>query len=118
MRMKAGEQSTSIRERRNGGGARATWQLAAFAESRGTTADAYRERFAPRPRRCLRARRRSRGEEATCVTGLRFSFSSLGGSALVVHHTQQISMAAVAGDADNTYINKQVRKMRTNRVNK
>jgi len=51
------------------------------------------------------------------VTGLRFSFSSLGGSALVVHHTQQISMAAVAGDADNTYINKQARKMRTNRVN-
>ena len=51
------------------------------------------------------------------MTGLRFSFSSLGGSALVVHHTQQISMAAVAGDADNTYINKQVRKMRTNRVN-
>ena len=48
------------------------------------------------------------------MTGLRFSFSSLGGSALVVHHTQQISMAAVAGDADNTYINKQVRKMRTN----
>ena len=49
------------------------------------------------------------------MTGLRFSFSSLGGSALVVHHTQQISMAAVAGDADN--INKQARKMRTNWVN-
>jgi len=31
---------------------------------------------------------------------------------LVVHHTQQISMAAVAGDADN--INKQARKMHTN----
>ena len=30
----------------------------------------------------------------------------------VVHHTQQISMAAVAGDAEN--INKQARKMRTN----
>ena len=31
---------------------------------------------------------------------------------LVVHHTQQISMAAVAGDAEN--INKQARKMRIN----
>jgi len=33
----------------------------------------------------------------------------------VVHHTQQISMAAVAGDAERN-INKQARKMRTNWV--
>ena len=35
---------------------------------------------------------------------------------LVVHHTQQISKAAVAGDADN--INKQARKERTDWINK
>ena len=34
----------------------------------------------------------------------------------VVHHTQQISMAAVAGDAEN--INKQARKERTDWINK
>ena len=37
-------------------------------------------------------------------------------SSFVVHHTQQISKAAVAGDADN--INKQARKERTDWINK
>ena len=35
---------------------------------------------------------------------------------LSLHHTQQISKAAVAGDADN--INKQARKERTDWINK
>ena len=38
--------------------------------------------------------------------------ASASASSFVVHHTQQISKAAVAGDAEN--INKQARKMRTN----
>mmetsp|Transcript_36867 Transcript_36867/g.113092 ORF Transcript_36867/g.113092 Transcript_36867/m.113092 type:complete len:147 (-) Transcript_36867:1111-1551(-) len=41
-----------------------------------------------------------------------YGAASASASSFVVHHTQQISMAAVAGDADN--INKQARKMRTN----
>ena len=44
-----------------------------------------------------------------------YGAASASASSFVVHHTQQISMAAVAGDADN--INKQARKMRTNWVN-
>ena len=43
-----------------------------------------------------------------------YGAASASASSFVVHHTQQISMAAVAGDADN--INKQARKMRTNWV--
>ena len=41
-----------------------------------------------------------------------YGAASASASSFVVHHTQQISMAAVAGDAEN--INKQARKMRTN----
>ena len=44
-----------------------------------------------------------------------YGAASASASSFVVHHTQQLSMAAVAGDADN--INKQARKMRTNWVN-
>ena len=40
-----------------------------------------------------------------------YGAASASASSFVVHHTQQISMAAVAGDADN--INKQARKERT-----
>ena len=43
-----------------------------------------------------------------------YGAASASASSFVVHHTQQISMAAVAGDAEN--INKQARKMRTNWV--
>ena len=41
-----------------------------------------------------------------------YGAASASASSFVVHHTQQISMAAVAGDADN--INKQARTVRTN----
>ena len=43
-----------------------------------------------------------------------YGAASASASSFVVHHTQQISMAAVAGDAEN--INKQARMMRTNWV--
>ena len=39
-----------------------------------------------------------------------YGAASASASSFVVHHTQQISMAAVAGDAEN--INKQARKIR------
>ena len=39
-----------------------------------------------------------------------YGAASASASSFVVHHTQQISMAAVAGDADN--ISKQARKVR------
>ena len=42
--------------------------------------------------------------------------SASASSSFVVHHTQQISKAAVAGDAEN--INKQARKERTDWINK
>ena len=45
-----------------------------------------------------------------------YGAASASASSFVVHHTQQISMAAVAGDADN--INKQARKERTDWINK
>ena len=45
-----------------------------------------------------------------------YGAASASASSFVVHHTQQISMAAVAGDADN--INKQARKERTDGINK
>ena len=41
-----------------------------------------------------------------------YGAASASASSFVVHHTQQISMAAVAGDAGN--INKQARTVRTN----
>ena len=41
-----------------------------------------------------------------------YGVASASASSFVVHHTQQISMAAVAGDAED--INKQARTMRTN----
>ena len=41
-----------------------------------------------------------------------YGAASASASSFVVHHTQQISMAAVAGDAEN--INKQARTVRTN----
>ena len=43
-----------------------------------------------------------------------YGAASASASSFVVHHTQQMPMAAVAGDAKN--INKQARKMRTNWV--
>ena len=43
-----------------------------------------------------------------------YGAASAKASSFVVNHTQQISMAAVAGDAET--INKQARKMRTNWV--
>ena len=45
-----------------------------------------------------------------------YGAASASASSFVVHHTQQISMAAVAGDAEN--IKKQARKMRTDWINK
>ena len=45
-----------------------------------------------------------------------YGAASASASSFVVHHTQQISKAAVAGDADN--INKQARKERTDWINK
>ena len=45
-----------------------------------------------------------------------YGAASASASSFVVHHTQQISMAAVAGDAGN--INKQARKERTDWINK
>ena len=41
-----------------------------------------------------------------------YGAASASASSFVVHHTQQLSMAAVAGDAEN--INKQARKERAN----
>ena len=41
-----------------------------------------------------------------------YGAASASASSFVLHHTQQISMTAVAGDAENS--NKQARKMRTN----
>ena len=45
-----------------------------------------------------------------------YGAASASASSFVVHHTQQISKAAVAGDAEN--INKQARKERTDWINK
>ena len=44
-----------------------------------------------------------------------YGAASASASSFVVHHTQQISKAAVEGDADN--INKQARKERTDWIN-
>ena len=44
-----------------------------------------------------------------------YGAASASASSFVVHHTQQISMAAVAGDAEN--INKPARNTRTNWLN-
>ena len=45
-----------------------------------------------------------------------YGAASASASSFVVHHTQQISKAAVVGDAEN--INKQARKERTDWINK
>jgi len=51
----------------------------------------------------------------SCVDRTVYGAASASASSFVVHHTQQISMAAVAGDAEN--INKQARNTRINWLN-
>ena len=63
------------------------------------------------PPRVRQAREAAGANTARTVYGA----ASASASSFVVHHTQQISMAAVAGDAEN--INKQARNTRINWLN-
>ena len=69
---------------------------------------------ADRSRRSQAGRSAAGSREGTNTDRTVYGAASASASSFVVHHTQQISMAAVAGDAEN--INKQARKMRTNWV--